>query len=169
MPEASPAVASPATADLIDAHEAVLVSCALQFRNLGGRARFHGPVRTLKVFEDNALVKSTLSSAGSGAVLVIDGGGSLNRALVGDIIAGLAVANGWSGVVVNGAVRDSVAIGALDLGLKALGTNPARSAKAGAGEADIPVTFGGVTFAPGQWLYSDEDGIVVAHDSLPLA
>ena len=168
MPEASPAVASPATADLIDAHEAILSSCPLQFRNLGGRARFHGPVRTLKVFEDNALVKSTLSSPGEEAVLVIDGGGSLNRALVGDIIAGLAVENGWAGVVVNGAIRDSVAIGALNLGRKALGTNPAKSAKTGAGEADIPVTFGGVTFAPGQWLYSDEDGIVVAPHALPL-
>lgn len=166
MPEVSPA-----TADLIDAHEAELISCPLQFRNLGGRARFHGPVRTLKVFEDNALVKSTLSSPGAtlngGAVLVIDGGGSLNRALVGDIIAGLAVENGWAGMVVNGAIRDSVAISALDLGLKALGTNPAKSAKTGAGEADIAVTFGGVTFAPGQWLYSDEDGIVVAPHALP--
>ncbi|QTC91539.1 ribonuclease E activity regulator RraA [Brevundimonas goettingensis] len=167
MSEASPP-ASPATADLIDAHEAVLVSCPLQFRNLGGRARFHGPVRTLKVLEDNALVKSILSSPGQGAVLVIDGGGSLNRALIGDIIAGLAVANGWVGVVVNGAIRDSVAIGALDLGLKALGTNPAKSRKTGAGEADISVTFGGVTFAPGQWLYSDEDGIVVAPHALPF-
>ncbi len=163
MPEAFPA-----TADLIDAHEAVLVSCPLQFRNLGGRARFHGPVRTLKVFEDNALVKSTLSSPGGGCVLVVDGGGSLNRALVGDVLAGLAVANGWSGVVVNGAIRDSVAVSTLELGLKALGTNSARAAKAGAGEADIPVTFGGVTFAPGQWLYSDEDGIVVAPHALPL-
>ena len=163
MPEVSPA-----TADLIDAHEAILASCPLQFRNLGGRARFHGPVRTLKVFEDNALVKSTLSSPGNGAVLVIDGGGSLNRALVGDIIAGLAVENGWAGVVINGAIRDSVAISALDLGLKALGTNPAKSAKTGAGEADIALTFGGVTFAPGQWLYSDEDGIVISPHALPL-
>jgi regulator of ribonuclease activity A len=110
-PAASPA-ASPATADLIDAHEAVLTSCPIPFRNLGGRARFHGPVRTLRVSEDNALVKSTLSSPGENAVLVIDGGGSLNRALVGDIIAGLAVANGWAGIVVNGAVHDSVAIAA---------------------------------------------------------
>jgi len=158
---------SPATADLIDAHEAILTSCPLQFRNLGGRPRFHGPIRTLKVFEDNALVKAALSTAGAGAVLVIDGGGSLNRALVGDIIGGLAVSNGWAGVVVNGAVRDSVALSALDLGLKALGTNPARSARAGAGQADIPVTFGGMTFAPGQWLYSDADGIVVAPHALP--
>jgi regulator of ribonuclease activity A len=166
MPAATPEV-SPATADLIDAHEAILTACPLQFRNLGGRARFHGPIRTLKVFEDNALVKSTLSASGDGAVLVIDGGGSLNRALVGDIIAGLAVANGWAGVVVNGAIRDSVAISVLDLGLKALGTNPAKSAKTGAGDTDIPVTFGGVTFAPGQWLYSDEDGIVVSPHALP--
>ncbi len=157
-----------ATADLIDDHAEVLTSCALQFRNLGGHSRFCGPIRTLKLFQDNALVKSTLSTPGNGAVLVIDGEGSLETALVGDIIAGSAVTNGWSGVVVNGAIRDSVAIAALPLGLKALGTNPAKSAKAGAGEADIPVTFGGVVFTPGHWLYSDEDGIVVSPHRLPL-
>ena len=163
-----PDIPSPATADLIDDHEAVLTSCPLQFRNLGGRARFNGAIRTLKVFEDNALVKSTLSAPGHGAVLVIDGGGSLNRALVGDVIAGLAGANGWAGIVINGAIRDSLAISTLDLGLKAIGSNPAKSAKTGAGEADVTVTFGGVDFTPGQWLYSDEDGIVVAPHALPL-
>jgi regulator of ribonuclease activity A len=157
-----------ATADLIDAYEAILSSCALQFRNLGGHARFAGPIRTLRVFQDNALVKSTLSTPGDGAVLVVDGGGSLKTALVGDIIAGLAVTNGWAGVVVNGAIRDSVAIAALPLGLKALGTNPAKSAKAGVGEADVPVSFGDTTFTPGHWLYSDEDGVLVAPHRLTL-
>ena len=126
-----------ATADLIDAYGDVLQSCALQFRNLGGHARFSGPIRTLKVFQDNALVKSTLSTPGEGAVLIIDGSGSLKTALVGDIIAGLGVEKGWAGVIVNGAIRDSVAIAALPLGLKALGTNPVKSGKTGAGEADV--------------------------------
>lgn len=157
-----------ATADLIDAYADVLQSCDLQFRNLGGHARFSGPIRTLRVFQDNALVKSTLSTPGDGAVLVIDGAGSLKSALVGDIIAGLAVSNGWAGVIANGAIRDSLAIAALPLGLKALGTNPAKSAKDGVGEADIPVSFGDVTFTPGHWLYSDEDGVVVAPHRLTL-
>lgn len=157
-----------ATADLIDAYADVLQSCDLQFRNLGAHARFSGTIRTLRVFHDNALIKTTLSTPGDGAVLVIDGAGSLKTALVGDVIAGLAVSNGWSGVVVNGAIRDSAAIAVLPLGLKALGTNPVRSAKTGAGEADISVIFGDTTFTPGQWLYSDEDGIVVAPHRLTL-
>ena len=151
-----------ATADLIDVHGEALQSCALQFANLGGRPRFFGAVRTIRTHEDNALLKSTLSTVGDGAVLVIDGGGSLHAALVGDIIAGLGVANGWSGIVVNGAVRDRVALATLDIGIKALGSNPRKSSKAGTGERDVPVTFGGATFAPGAWLYADEDGIVVS-------
>lgn len=150
-----------ATADLVDAHETVIASCCTQFRNLGGQARFAGPIRTVRCHRDNALLKSLLSTQGGGAVLVVDGGGSLASALVGDIIAGLAVTNGWAGIIVNGVIRDSVAISALPLGVKALGTNPLKSAKTGAGEADIPVSFGDCTFTPGQWVYSDEDGVVV--------
>ncbi|MBP7338856.1 ribonuclease E activity regulator RraA [Niveispirillum sp.] len=150
-----------ATADLVDAHETVIASCSTQFRNLGGKARFAGPIRTVRCHRDNALLKSILSTPGEGAVLVVDGGGSLASALVGDIIAGLAVTNGWAGIIVNGVIRDSVAIAGLPLGVKALGTNPLKSAKKGAGEADIPVTFGDCTFTPGQWVYADEDGIVV--------
>lgn len=150
-----------ATADLVDAHETVIASCSTQFRNLGGKARFAGPIRTVRCHRDNALLKSILSTPGEGAVLVVDGGGSLASALVGDIIAGLAVTNGWAGIIVNGVIRDSVAIAGLPLGVKALGTNPLKSAKKGAGEADIPVTFGDCTFTPGQWVYADEDGIAV--------
>lgn len=150
-----------ATADLVDAHEKVIASCSTQLRNLGGHARFAGPIRTVRCHRDNALLKSILSAPGDGAVLVVDGGGSLASALVGDIIAGLAVKNGWAGIIVNGVIRDSVAIAGLLLGVKALGTNPLKSAKTGAGEADIPVTFGDCTFTPGQWVYSDEDGVVV--------
>lgn len=149
------------TADLVDAHEKVIASCAVPLRNHGGHARFFGRVRTVRCHRDNALLKSVLATAGDGAVLVVDGGGSLSSALVGDLIAGMAVKNGWSGIVVNGAIRDSVAIAALPLGVKALGTNPLKSAKTGAGEADVTVHFGGCDFTPGQWLYSDEDGIVL--------
>ncbi|OYQ36526.1 S-adenosylmethionine--2-demethylmenaquinone methyltransferase [Niveispirillum lacus] len=150
-----------ATADLVDAHETVIASCSTQFRNLGGQSRFAGPIRTVRCHRDNALLKSILSTPGEGAVLVVDGGGSLASALVGDVIAGLAVKNGWAGIIVHGVIRDSVAISALPLGLKALGTNPLKSAKTGAGEADITVHFGDCTFTPGQWVYSDEDGVVV--------
>ena len=155
-----------ATADLVDAHETLVQSCDLQFRDFGGRARFHGRIRTVRCHQDNALLKRILSEPGEGCVLVIDGGGSLHCALVGDVIAGLGVANGWAGVVVHGAIRDSIAIGGLDLGVKALGTNPRKSTKNSAGEADIPVEFGGVTFNPGAYLYSDEDGILVSPEAL---
>lgn len=148
------------TADLIDERGDALASMALQFRNFGGNPKFSGPIRTVRCFHDNALLKSVLSSPGEGAVLVIDGGGSLERALVGDIIAGLAVDNGWAGIIVHGAIRDRVAIGELPIGLKALGTNPAKSGKEGSGELDIPITFGGVTFLPGQPVWCDEDGIL---------
>ena len=112
------------TADLIDRHGDVLLSCDLQFRQFGGRSRFSGRVRTVRCHQDNVLVRQVLSQAGEGQVLVVDGGGSLHTSLVGDIIAGLARGNGWVGLVVNGAVRDVVALGGLDIGIKALGSNP---------------------------------------------
>ncbi|MDE3720886.1 ribonuclease E activity regulator RraA [Nocardiopsis sp. N85] len=149
------------TADLIDDHGDTLRSCSTQFRGYGGRPGFGGPVRTVKCHEDNGLVKQVLNTPGDGAVLVVDGGGSLRSALMGDMIAEAAVANGWAGVVIHGAVRDTVALGRLDLGVKALGSNPRKSAKDAAGRLDVPVTFGDVTFVPGEWLYADEDGIVV--------
>ena len=151
----------PVTADLVDAHADVR-SCTVQFRQFGGRARFHGRVCTLKTFEDNALIKQTLSTPGEGAVLVIDGHGSLRCALVGDVIAALALQNGWAGLVIWGVVRDSVALSSLDLGIKALGTNPFKSAKLGTGALDVPVSFGDVEFRPGEWLYSDEDGVLLS-------
>lgn len=149
------------TADLVDEHGEALQSCDLQLRQFGGRRRFHGPIRTVACFEDNALVRQVLSEPGDGAVLVVDGGGSLHTALVGDLIAGLAQANGWAGLVVHGAVRDTEALAGLDIGIKALGSNPRRSAKLATGQVDVPVHFGGVSFRPGEHLYSDEDGVVV--------
>jgi len=154
------------TADLFDAHGDRLRVCQVQFREFGGARRFRGPVRTIRTFEDNALIKRTLSEPGQGAVLVIDGGASLRCALIGDVIAGLADRNGWAGVVVYGAVRDTAALGKLGLGIKALGSNPRKSGKSGAGDLDGGISFGGVDFRAGDWLYSDEDGIVVSENAL---
>ena len=154
------------TADLYDAHEARLRSCSEQFRQYGGLRQFQGPVRTVKVFEDNALVKQLLSQAGNGAVLVIDGAASLRCALLGDLMAALGQKNGWAAVVIYGAVRDVTTLATLQFGVKALGSNPAKSSKQGTGQIDVPVTFGGVTFRPGQWLYSDDDGILLSDEKL---
>jgi len=149
------------TADLYDEREEQLQSLPLQLQTIGGNAQFSGPIRTIRCREDNALVKSTLATPGNGAVLVIDGGGSLNSALVGDIIGASAVENGWAGIVVNGAIRDRVALGGLAIGVKALGSNPRKSAKAGVGEVDVEVEIAGVRFQPGRTLWADEDGVLV--------
>ncbi|GAC1478012.1 MAG: ribonuclease E activity regulator RraA [Pseudarthrobacter sp.] len=149
------------TADLYDERGDELASVPLQFQSLGGRSHFSGPVRTIRCFQDNGLVKSTLATPGNGAVLVVDGGGSLGTALMGDMIAESAVANGWAGVVINGAIRDREALAALDLGVKALGSNPRKSAKASAGEVDVDVVIDGVTFRSGVTVWCDPDGILV--------
>lgn len=151
------------TADLVDRYGEALESIPVQFRSFGRRRRFAGPAVPVKCFEDNALLKSTLSTwpDASGAVLVVDGGGSLRSALVGDLIAGIAVERGWSGLVVHGCVRDSVALDQLDIGIKALGTNPRKSTKTGAGTVGEPVEVGGVRIQNGQLVVSDEDGIVI--------
>lgn len=154
------------TADLIDDHGDALASCETQFRQFGGRRAFSGPVATVKCHEDNGLVKKVLNTPGEGRVLVVDGGGSLRSALMGDMIAEAGAANGWAGVVINGAVRDVTALAGLDLGVKALGSNPRKSVKDAAGRQDVPVAFGGVVFRPGAWLYSDDDGIVVSETEL---
>ena len=151
-----------ATADLVDDHADVVRSCDVQFRQYGKRLRFHGSVRTIKCLNDNQLVKQVLATPGNGAVLVIDGGGSMASALVGDLIAASAQKNGWAGLVVHGAIRDSVALADIDIGIKALGSNPWKSKKDGVGQVDVPVSFGNVEFLPGSWVYSDEDGILVS-------
>jgi regulator of ribonuclease activity A len=149
------------TADLVDNIGADVRSCDLQFRQFGGRPEFAGPISTVRCFQDNAMLKAVLAQPGAGGVLVIDGAGSLHTALVGDVIAELARSNGWAGLVVHGAVRDAAALRGIDIGIKALGTNPRKSTKAGAGEHDVEISLGGVTFAPGDIAYSDDDGIVV--------
>ena len=150
------------TTDLCDANEGKVRVVAPMFRSFGGKTRFAGPISTLKVFEDNSLVRSALETAGAGRVLVVDGGGSMRCAMVGDQLAALGVKNGWAGIVVYGCIRDSGPIAGMDIGVFALGTHPQKSVKKRAGDQDIPVTFGGVTFVPGHWLYADEDGVIVA-------
>lgn len=154
-------VTARATADLVDEIGPDVRSCDLQLRQFGGRESFAGPISTVRCFQDNALLKSVLSEPGNGGVLVIDGDASVHTALVGDLIAELGRSNGWAGVIVHGAVRDASTLRTLDIGIKALGTNPRKSTKTGAGERDIEVSFGGVTFVPGEIAYSDDDGIVV--------
>ncbi|OFI37063.1 ribonuclease [Arthrobacter sp. SW1] len=149
------------TADLYDERGDELASIALQFQDLGGHSHFSGPVRTVKCFEDNALVKTVLGTPGEGAVLVIDGNGSLRTALMGDMIAESAVQNGWAGVVINGAIRDRLALAKLPFGVKALGSNPKKSSKTGRGEVDVPVVIDGVHIEPGNMIYCDPDGILV--------
>ena len=149
------------TADLYDEYEERLQSCDLQLRQYGARRFFAGPVVTLRCREDNALVKQVLNTPGEGRVLVVDGGGSLRCGLVGGNLAVAAARNGWAGIVVSGGIRDSVAIDDLPIGIKALGTNPRKSGKTGAGTVDAAVEIGGVAIASGQILHSDEDGIVV--------
>lgn len=150
-----------ATSDLYDERGEELDSLALQLHDLGGVTAFHGPVRTVRCHRDNGLVKQILGTAGDGAVLVVDGGGSLQSALMGDLIGASAVANGWAGVIIHGAVRDREALAALPLGVKALGSNPRKSSKDGLGEVDVPVVIAGVVFAPGAHVWADADGILV--------
>lgn len=155
-----------ATTDLCDAHGENVRVVSTQFRDFGARRHFAGTIATVKVYEDNVLVRAALEEDGKGRVLVVDGGASLRYALVGDIIAALAHSNGWAGIIIYGAIRDSEAIGAIDIGVKALGTCPRRSAKHGTGQRDVAISFGDVTFTPGEWLAADADGIVVAAESL---
>jgi regulator of ribonuclease activity A len=155
-------MSSTGTADLYDEHGGALASCEVQFRQFGAVNAFEGVISTVRCRDDNVLLRRRLEEPAAGPVLVVDGGGSLHSALLGDQIASLARDNGWAGLVIFGAVRDVAVLRELGLGVKALGSNPRKSAKAGTGEVDVPVEFGGVTFRPGDRLFSDDDGIVVA-------
>ncbi len=154
------------TADLYDVYGEQLQVAVPAFESYGAQHAFSGQITTLKLFEDNTLVRETLNQPGVGKVLVVDGGGSLRCALLGDQLAKLAVDNGWSGIIINGCIRDSDVIRTLDIGVKALNTNPAKSAKRGEGQRDIEVQFAGARFAPGAYVYADTDGIVISDRSL---
>lgn len=150
------------TADLYDQHEGEVQVALPLFRDYGGKKIFCGQIVTVKVFEDNSLVRAALEERVQNKVLVIDGGGSLRCALAGDMLAQLARDNGWQGIIVFGCIRDSGVMATLDIGIKALGTNPRKSVKKGAGQRDVAVSFAGVTFTPGHYVYADTDGILVA-------
>lgn len=154
------------TADLYDEHGEALQVASPVFRDYGGARSFGGPVATVEVYEDNTLVREALGEPGGGRVLVVDGGGSLRCALVGDNLAKMGADNGWAGIVVYGCIRDSVDIAGIAIGVKALGTNPAKSVKRGEGRRELSVRFADVVFSPGAYLYADADGIVLAERSL---
>ncbi len=149
------------TADLCDGMGDAVRVAEPVFRDFGAVRSFSGEVETVRVFEDNALVRATLETRGRGRVLVVDGGGSLRTALVGGKLAALAAENGWAGLLVYGAVRDLPELGAASVGIKALGPCPRKSGKSGAGDRGVEVTFAGVTVRPGDYLWADEDGVVV--------
>ncbi|EGY53223.1 ribonuclease E activity regulator RraA [Neisseria shayeganii] len=157
-----------ATADLIDLAPDT-PSCETDFKSYGRRRRFCGRIRTIRCHQDNGLIKALMNTPGNGQVLVVDGGGSRYSALMGDMIADAARQNGWAGAVIFGVIRDSVAIDQMDFGIKALGTNPKKSGKSGVGESDVSVSFGNLTFTPGHYLYSDEDGILVSPEPIEAA
>lgn len=148
--------------DLSDAHAARLQHCAPLFRHFGARRRFHGPITTVSCFEDNVLVREALEDAGTGTVLVVDGGGSRRCALLGDRLAGIAADRGVAGVIVHGCVRDTEELAALDVGVLALAAHPRRSVKRGLGRRDVPVAFADVLWTPGHHAYADPDGVVLS-------
>lgn len=156
------------TADLCDHFQESVQIAEQAFRNFGGHARFCGEIETVKAFEDNSKVKECLAMPGGGKVLVVDGGGSMRRAMLGDMLAASAVENGWAGVLVYGCIRDSADIGGMALGVKALGTHPCKTEKRGLGRHNVPVRFAGVTFQPGHYLYADQDGILVSDTPLEV-
>lgn len=154
------------TTDLSDLHPKKVQAAESLFRDFGGRKMFHGEIVTLKIFEDNSFVRKVLEQNGEGKVLVIDGGGSLRCALLGDQLGELAVKNKWNGVLVFGCVRDSEALSQLDLGIKALNTHPLKTEKRNEGQENIAVRFAGLDFVPGTFIYADEDGVLVTTEKL---
>jgi len=155
-----------ATADLYDEYGEDLQIATPMFNDYGGITQFSGPASTLKVFEDNSLVRAALEEPGQGKVLVVEGGASLRCALLGDMLAELGVENGWVGIIIHGCIRDSAVICKMGIGVKALNTNPRKSVKKGIGDRDVVVTFADVTINPGDYIYADEDGFVVAKSKL---
>ncbi|SRR6056297_647047 len=155
------------TPDLCDAHpDAVRVVTGLQWHSYGGIVAFGGRLETVKCFEDNSRVKERLAEPGDGRVLVVDGGGSLRHALIGDMIAERAAEGGWAGVLIHGACRDVDALADLRIGIAALGCVPIKSVRRGEGQLNVPVSFGGVRFRPGEFVYIDANGVIVSAEPL---
>ena len=158
-----------ATADILDEFGERASVCTADLRQFGGRGVFEGSISTVRCDEDNVVMKRRLSEPGNGRVLVVDGAGSRRVALAGEMVASLARDNGWAGLIIHGCVRDVAALSALDVGIMAIGSSPRASGKTGIGDVDVPVTFGDVTFRPGDMLFSDEDGVVTLADTVPDA
>ena len=154
------------TADLCDEHSDSISVAAPMFHDYGQKLQFSGPISTVKCFEDNSLVRGQLEKPGDGRVLVVDGGGSMRCAMVGDILAQMGADNGWSGILVYGCIRDSDVIAKIDIGVKAIATLPLKSVKKGVGELDLTVHFADCDFVPGHYLYADQDGVIVAPSPL---
>ncbi|MGH1470303.1 MAG: ribonuclease E activity regulator RraA [Cellvibrionaceae bacterium] len=154
------------TPDICDENPNDVRVCEPMFINFGGCDNFFGEIVTIKCFEDNSLVKENASKPGEGKVMVVDGGGSLRKALLGDMIAEQAVKNGWAGLIIYGCVRDVDALSELALGVQAIASIPLKTEKRGIGDLNVPITFGGVTFHPGEYVYADNNGVVVSDKKL---
>ncbi|MGH7885796.1 MAG: ribonuclease E activity regulator RraA [Thermodesulfobacteriota bacterium] len=154
------------TPDLCDEYPEFVRVVEPIFVNLGGMESFGGEIVTIKCFEDNSLVKETANSPGDGRIIVVDGGGSMRRALCGDLVAESAMNNGWAGFIIYGCIRDVDEISEMKIGMQALGVIPIKTEKRGIGDLNIPVTFGGVTFIPGEFVYADNNGIVLSSKKL---
>jgi regulator of ribonuclease activity A len=154
------------TADLCDEYEGALQIIDPGYRGFGGKAKFYGEISTVKCFEDNSRVRQQLSTPGRGRVLVVDAAGSNRCAMLGDLLAAMAIQNGWSGIIMHGMIRDSEDIGQMPIGVMALGTHPRKSEKHDIGDIDIEIDFSGVRINPGDWVYADHDGIIVAQQKL---
>lgn len=155
------------TPDLCDAYPDVAVVEPM-FTNFGGHDSFGGEIVTVKCFEDNSVVKDLVARDGTGKVMVVDGGGSLRRAMLGDMLAEKAAQNGWQGIIINGCVRDVDVLIQTALGIQALASHPMKTEKRGIGDMNVPVTFGGVTFRPGEYVYADNNGIIVSPVALQM-
>ncbi|MCP5015615.1 MAG: putative 4-hydroxy-4-methyl-2-oxoglutarate aldolase [Ketobacter sp.] len=156
------------TPDLCDAYPESVRIVEPLFTNYGGRESFGGEIITVKCHEDNSLVKEHVGKPGAGRVMVVDGGGSLRCALLGDMLAEKAAQNGWAGLIIYGCIRDVDEIRNTDLGVQALRTIPIKSNRQGRGDLNIPVAFGGVTFHPGEYVYADNNGIIVSSVELAM-
>jgi regulator of ribonuclease activity A len=156
------------TADLYDLHGDALGVCVPMFRDFGGYSVFFGQVETVKCFEDNSRIKEALAEQGQGRVLVVDAGGSMRCAMLGDLIAENAVDNGWAGVIINGCVRDGVRLATLNIGIKALAATPRKSVRRGEGQRALTLEIAGVRIAPGNWVYCDGDGVLVSDACLTV-
>ena len=156
------------TPDLCDEYPELIQVVEPMFTNYGGREAFGGEIVTLKAFEDNSKVRELVATDGTGKVMVVDGGGSLRRAMLGDMLAEKAAKNGWEGIIIYGCIRDVDVIMETELGVQALATNPLKTDKKGLGELNVEVKFGGVVFVPGQYVYADNNGVIVSPEPLNM-